>query len=130
MSKIFGPIITLCNPLLQLLRIAGDETDLERLRVSGQRSGNGIALDGIQNGSIAHSLGGSHLECCDQTQESSVELSICQMGARTHTGPSTVSIMGGPRAFTKFEITLWKKLVGLLEVVLVIVGCPCVLEIG
>ena len=38
--------------------------------------------------------------------------------------------MGSTRSFAKFKIALGNELVGLLEVILVVIGCPRILLLG
>lgn len=67
--QILGPLVTLGDPLLQLLRVPGRESNLERLGFRSQGSGNRIAVDRVQDRAISSNLGGVHLECSNQAQE-------------------------------------------------------------
>lgn len=125
--QVFCPLVTLGNPLFQLLGIAGSEPNLERLGLCGQGRRDSIALNGIQNWPVTLFLGGFHVESCDQPQESRVELAVRKMRASTHTGAGPISVVRSPRPFAQLKISLRDEFVGFLEMVLIIVGGPGIL---
>ena len=128
--QVFSPLVTLGNPLFQLLGIAGGEPNLEWLGLCSQGRRDSIALNGIQDRPITLFLGGLHVESCDQPQESRVELAVGKMRASTHTGAGPISVVWSSRSFTQLKISLRDEFVGFFEMVLVIVGGPGILVAG
>lgn len=126
--QILGPLIALGDPLLQLLRIPGRESNLERLGFRRQGRGNSIAVNRIQNRTISSNLGGVHLECSDQSQERRVEFAVRQVRASAHARSSAISIMGSTRCLAELQVTLRDELFRLVEVVCVVVCGPGVLN--
>ncbi len=74
--QIHRPLRTLPHPLLQLVYISRSESALERFRICCQARGDGITLQGIQNGTILRLLGGIDVKRCNQSDERSIQLSI------------------------------------------------------
>lgn len=126
--QILRPLIALGDPLLQLLRIPGRESNLERLGFRRQCRGNRIAVDRVQDRTIASDLGRVHLECSNQAQECRVEFAVSQVRASAHTRSSAISIVGSTGRLAELQVTLRDELVRLVEVVCVIVCGPGVLK--
>lgn len=128
--QILRTLVTLGDPLLQLLGVPSREANLERLGFCSQSCRNSIAVNRIQDRAISSNLGRVHLEGSDQAQECRVEFPVCQVRASAHTRSSTVSIVGSTRCLAEIQVTLRNELVGLVEVVCVVVCGPGILKNG
>ena len=128
LSKILGALITLCDPLFKLLRIARSESDLKGLRLSGQCSSNGIALNCIENRSVGNFLCCVHVESSDQTDECREKLSVCKVGAGTHARARSVAVVRSARALIELQVSLRDKFISILEVILIVISSPGILK--
>lgn len=126
-SQIFRALITFRDPLLKLLGVAGSEPNLEGLRLGRQRRSNSIALNCIEDGSISRLFGWAHVECGDQADERREKLPVCKVGSRTHARTRSVAVMGSTSTVAEIHISLGDKLVGILEVILVVISSPRIL---
>lgn len=61
-SQILCPLITVTNPAVEGLLVANPETDLERLGFGGQRRGDAVTPQGVQDGPVRRVFGGHKLK--------------------------------------------------------------------
>lgn len=127
--QVFGSLVRLSDPLIQLSLITHPETDFERPRVESQRGLVISAVDGIEYGIIRPVLCRNNRKSGDCTEKCSEELTVGEMRARTHTTTCTIGIMWRARPVSNVEVALWSEFEGLLEVVGVVVGSVRILVV-
>lgn len=69
-----------------------------------------------------------HVERGDQANERGEKLSVCKVGSRTHARARSIAVVGSTGALVEIQIALRNKLVGILEVILVVISSPRILK--